>query len=366
MKAHQLTDWVTFVPNKSEPIHNWFYYKEGFSKKLVQWLVKDFKLREPVFDPFCGVGTTLLSCKQMNIESIGMDVSPLACLASRVKTANYDVDDLTAAKKELDQLEVTPIDRIPVDPRIKKLFYHSALETAWFYKQAIEEIKDESVREFLLLALIDITGLAANVEKVGGSLRKKKKPNFPVREMFLRKVGNMISDVAQNPLGDCPATVLEQDCRFHKLEPESISAIITSPPYLNKIEYTKIYGIELAIFFGYQQKGLRAFVGDNPKIEARPELARLPLIAQAYFSDLDRVLKNCFDALKPKGKLAMNVAGGCLPEGTVNTPQIMGRLCEMNGFVKKEDFVARSIQCMSPQGRFIGKTTENVTIFEKP
>src|SRR3989338_963137 len=227
MIPRNIADLVTFVPNKTEPIHNWFYYKEGFSKKLVEWLVKEYGLSEPVFDPFCGVGTTLLSCKQMGINAIGMDVSPLAVLASRVKTRDYDVDGLQSFFDALFGLKPEPIEKIPVDPRIRKLFYHNALETIWFYKNEIEQNKDTF-----------------------------PKPNFPVSETFFRKAKRMIGDVKFEKVPGAEPEVIQGDCRFDRLKPKSVGAIIASPPYLNKIEYTKIYGIELALFFVFQQKGL--------------------------------------------------------------------------------------------------------------
>src|SRR3989344_5054199 len=78
MIPSNLAELVTFVPNKTEPIHNWFYYKEGFAKKLVEWAVSEFKLEEPILDCFCGVGTTLLTAKELDLKSIGFDASPLA------------------------------------------------------------------------------------------------------------------------------------------------------------------------------------------------------------------------------------------------------------------------------------------------
>jgi hypothetical protein len=101
-------------------------------------------------------------------------------------------------------------------------------------------------------------------------------------------------------------------------------------------------------------------------VNARPELAKLPLIAQAYFADLDRVLANCFAALKTGGTACINVAGGCLPEGTVNSPQILRKLASFHGFSLRDDLTCRTIQCVSPHGRRIGNTSENVLVLEKP
>jgi len=84
-----LQELVTFVPNKEEPIHNWFYYKEGYAKKFVEWAIVEFGVEGPVLGPFCGVGTPLLACKQMGLKAIGFDVSPLAAFVAEAKTRDY-------------------------------------------------------------------------------------------------------------------------------------------------------------------------------------------------------------------------------------------------------------------------------------
>ena len=94
MIPSNLKDLVTFVPNKTKPLHNWFYYKEGFAKEFIEWAVKEFALEEPILDPFCGVGTTLLTAKQLGMKSIGFDASPLAAFVSEAKTRNYNIEEL--------------------------------------------------------------------------------------------------------------------------------------------------------------------------------------------------------------------------------------------------------------------------------
>src|SRR5437868_3518887 len=45
-----------------------------------------------VLDPFCGAGTTLVEAQRLGIESVGVDLNPIACLLSRVKTTPLTVD----------------------------------------------------------------------------------------------------------------------------------------------------------------------------------------------------------------------------------------------------------------------------------
>src|SRR4030042_883114 len=104
---------ATFVPNKPLPIYNWFYFKEGYSRDLVMLLLDRYagaknnlnmsstspEASVSVLDPFVGSGTTLLACKERGIDSYGFDVSPLAVLAGRAKTNDYDIGELKAAIK---------------------------------------------------------------------------------------------------------------------------------------------------------------------------------------------------------------------------------------------------------------------------
>jgi len=362
MKPRNLPELVTFVPNKFQPIHNWFYFKEGFSKGLVDWLVEEYNLQAPVLDPFCGSGTTLLAAKQRGMESIGIDVSPLAVFISKAKTRHYDTDELKQVLEEI-KSKKGRIEKQAVDNRIRKLFFSETLGQILELKSVIEEIEDENAKAFFLLALIDTTGRTANVVKVGGSLRKYKKGRLPARKLFFGKCKKMLLDLERNPLPKVEAEVIEADARHYRLQEESIGSVITSPPYLNKIEYTKVYKLELGLFFRYPQTQLRAFLGDEPKqIE---KYTGLPLVAQAYFEDVEKVLESTYKALIPKGIACINIAGACFPEQLVETDEIIAKIAKQKGFKLRENILARYIQCHRDRGIKTGKVRESIIVIEK-
>ena len=131
-----LRDLVTFIPNKAEPIHNWLYYKEGFSRGLVEWAVKEFELKEPVCDPFCGVGTTMLAAKQMGMQSIGFDVSPLAVLASEVKTRNHNLQLIEETLREFHKMHPVQAGKFP-NKKIRRLFNALQLDEIYFFYKKV-------------------------------------------------------------------------------------------------------------------------------------------------------------------------------------------------------------------------------------
>ncbi len=365
MIPKKIKDWVTFSPNKLHPIHNWFYYKEGFSKELVQWSIGQWKLQEPILDPFCGSGTTLLTCKELGLESIGLEVSPLAAFVSRVKTCNYALDDLQKEFEKLQSLSPQPIEIIPIDSKIRRLFYHAPLEKIWCYKTAIEKINDEKIRNLFLLALIDVTPRAANIQKSGGSLRKHKKQNVDVQKMLFEKINLMLKDLQQTNLNKIEPEIFQTDARAFKLKPESIGSVFTSPPYLNKEEYTTIFKLEMGIFFGAKQPKLEKFLGDSNQTTSK-EFLELPANAQTYFADLKKVLQNIYLALKPGAKAVFNISGGCYQSGPVQSDKCLEKIAKQTGFLVQQNIACRWVQCHSSQrSEKTGKAKEALVVLQK-
>lgn len=362
MIPKNIAELVTFIPNKFIPIHNWFYFKEGFSKQLVDWLAEEYNLQSPVLDPFCGSGTTLLAAKQRGMESIGFDVSPLACFVSKAKTRHYDTDTLKQILEEIKNKKGR-VEKQNVDSRIRRLFFSETLEEILELKSLIEELENENAKNFFLLALVDTMGRVANVVKVGGSLRKYKKGRLPAKKLFFGKCKKMLLDLELTPLPKIEPEIIEADARHYRLPEESAGSVITSPPYLNKIEYTRVYKLELGLFFRYPQTQLRAFLGDEPKQSGK--YPGLPVIAQAYFADMERALENIHHSLVEGGIACINIAGACFPEQLVESDEILTKIAKQKGFKLRENILARHIQCHRDRSIKTGSVRESIIVLEK-
>jgi len=253
-------------------------------------------------------------------------------LASEAKTRDYNVGELEKELEEFRALSPKTVGKFP-NKAIRRLFYEKQLDDIYFYYKKIEKMADSKTRALFLLALIDTTARVANVVKVGGSLRKQKKPKFSVKKLFLGKVKKMIIDLKKAyPVGPEPE-VFEGDARQIKLEENSVGAVITSPPYLNKIEYTSVYKMELGLFFNKQETKLRAHIQDSAT--GRDFETKMPLMAKAYFDDMRKVLENMFYYLKPGGKAIIVVGGGCFPYETVESDDVLIKEAEKIGLVNK-------------------------------
>ncbi len=361
-----LAEMVTFSPNKNVSIHRWFYYREGYSKAFVEWCIQKYKLKGPVLDPFCGVGTTLLACKEKGIESIGCDISPLARFVSQAKTRNYDISFLQNEFSELKKMKFDFPREGRVESWVAKRFHPQVFRELITIKKFLDhEYKNSLLRDLALLALIDQTLRVSNVERLGASLRRAKKGYLPVKKFWLRKLEYMLKDLKKNLILGHEPIVLEDDARQLKhVDSHSVHSIITSPPYLNKIEYTQAYKLELALFFDEPKTQLRSFVGENVREQILDEEGNPPIV-QAYLSDMEKCFKQFHRVVKEHGKIVVNVAGGCFPDRVINSDEKLIEIAEQFGFVVADNIVVRTIDCYKRGSGFVGKVNERVFLLVK-
>lgn len=370
IKREDYKDLVTFAQNKTEPVYNWFYYKEGFSRDLVWNLLKELEIpkKSKILDPFCGTGNTLLACQQAGYNAIGFDILPLGVFVSNTKLqVDYDMEILKEKIGEISSLKFGETllkwpDLKFID--IKQAFSRYARNDILFFKEKILGIEDEKIRNFIFLALLSIVGQASNTKKDGGVIKIVKKQHLaPVRYLLRNKLKRMYRDLERvNPKqGDIHAEAMQSDARSLPLEPESVDACITSPPYLNYVDYTKLYGLELALIVNdsreieeLRKKSLRSHIGakyefhgglKSDKLNEITGKVNSPEVVLGYFEDMYMSLEGIYKALKPNGTAALVVGNACLPNLTVDVDLIIAEISEQIGFKAKAIWVANARWC---------------------
>src|ERR1700722_19213694 len=104
-KNQEISTAIAAQSFRNGEIHDWYRIVLGYSDHLVAKLLKDLKIKpgQKVLDPFCGLGTTLVECLKLGIESVGIDANPSSWFAASVKTTwNLDIQILI---KLLPQIE---------------------------------------------------------------------------------------------------------------------------------------------------------------------------------------------------------------------------------------------------------------------
>ncbi|MEJ2703500.1 MAG: hypothetical protein P8Z79_13765, partial [Sedimentisphaerales bacterium] len=197
------------------------------------------------------------------MPSIGIEASPMAAFASRVKTSwtkkflqlkNTGEKVVEQAIRTYSQsgqpiLKFTPEqEKIILTHSISELPLHKCL----ILLNEIKAVADVEVRNHLLLALAHVAVSSASNLKFGPEVgvRRKKKEDAHVFEDFFARVSAMVQDlhlVADYPT--TPSAVLTADSRHvNSAIPEtSIDAVVTSPPYPNEKDYTRTTRLESAL-----------------------------------------------------------------------------------------------------------------------
>lgn len=192
-----------------------------------------------VLDPFCGSGATLVECQRRGLPSVGIDLNPIACLMTRVKTAPLPPGLEEAAHAALEQAKRA---RKPVIPEIPNLdhWFERPIQTALAALTDAIDTAPASCRAPLRLALSSIVVRVSNQDSdTRYAAVEKNVTAADVFSWFLRACGRLRDALHARDYSLAPARILEADTLA--LDPRQITSpvglVITSPPYPNAYEY---------------------------------------------------------------------------------------------------------------------------------
>jgi hypothetical protein len=296
---------VTASEARSKPIYNWFVYPHSFSPGLVESLIAEFGLvaGDRILDPFVGAGTTLLCSKEHGISAVGLDALPISILLTKAKTGAYDSQRLERDIAAIAALLAEPCnkdDQGPLfemaedkDNLIARAFDASTIKAISRVKSAIVDIEtDDNNRAFLMVGLLALLERFSATRKSGGWLKmiERSEPPKPLIASYLDTLYSMLRDVQTSNYvpsdGEWQAYI--GDARAHYPEYGKFAAVISSPPYLNRHDYTRVLSLELLVGFldKYQElANLRRSLLQS-HVEARQVVRPLGYVRPKAVSDL--------------------------------------------------------------------------------
>ncbi len=383
------------------PAHDWYRFVLSYPPHLVREYVEKFSLapNATVLDPFCGTGTTPVECKKLGLRSIGIEAHPMSHFASATKVDwQPDPDQLERAALAVAEKALAELDRQgviddpqpnllheappsgaleSVSPERMKLLLANSISPVPLHKTLVLLRCIESapactshMRLALAKALVSSIGNLHFGPEVGiGPI----KPDAPVVSTWLGFVVQMARDLRRlGGSASTPAVIQHADSRQmeHLLQPRSIDAVITSPPYPNEKDYTRTTRLETVLLGFIQSKtDMRAlkrtmlrsntrgvytvdtddqWVADNPEIQriaAAIEARRIELnktsgferlyarVTKLYFGGMVRHLSELRPFLRPGASLAYVVGDqASYLRVMIRTGQILASLAEKLGY----------------------------------
>ena len=375
-----LSQLVTFAPNKKLGRHRWFPYKESFSHELVEFLLKKLKMKsgkDVILDPFCGIGTTLLTSKLLGYDSVGSDILPLCTFITKTKLKNYDLKKI---KPILLNIKGRPKNKPEKLDRyyINKSFDSDTISKLLNLRQEINEISYTPAKNLAKLVLLSILQPVSNTRRDGGFLRYNKQPNTkPIVASWNEKMSTILDDIKNSdPLKTNVSKIFNADARTCNFE-KKISGVITSPPYLNRYDYTRIYALELTFDFVNDEElkkirynTIKSHIESKSSNKKAPSkslessLEKLskqklsnPLIPEmilGYYADLYATIKNTMKYTKPNTKLAFVLSSSRFSGVHFEADIILTELSENLGLKLDEIIVTKLRGSSAQQARTYG------------
>ena len=270
---------VSFQGNKDKPAYSWYKYKEAFSAGLVEYFLDSYieQVSGRVIDPFAGIGTTLFAASSQGIAADGIELLPIGQEIIRARLLSereLTSDDIATLEHWITSLPWKEFpERVPFSTiRITENAYPpETVEAIERYRGALQR-ESERIQAVLRLALLCILESISYTRKDGQYLRwdarsGKRRPGtkaFNKGEILgfdaaiTAKLKEILSDIrdAKIPTTLFPVKRITKDIRLFEgsclevlptLETASYEAVMTSPPYCNRYDYTRTYALELAM-----------------------------------------------------------------------------------------------------------------------
>lgn len=278
---------VSFQANKQRPVYRWFKYKEGFSAELVQYLFGKYHLEDgDIFDPFAGVGTTLFASKEEGHDAYGIELLPIG--QEIIKTRKLVENGIK--KETIARIEQWSNNQYWENSKEEKNFIELRITQGAYPKDAEKAIRkylyaldaeSSQVKQILFFALLCILESVSYTRKDGQYLRwdyrsGRTSGEKPFDKGEIQSFDKAIISKLKEILSDLTTWKMQTDLfksrkdnqgniflyasscldELPKLKSGSFKAIITSPPYCNRYDYTRTYALELAML-GVDEENLR-------------------------------------------------------------------------------------------------------------
>jgi DNA modification methylase len=366
---------IQFTKNSNELVHRWSPYVQGFSAQFVQKTLDRYKSEYSapiIFDPFAGSGTVLVQAKLNNDDTYGVELNPLLHFVAKTKINTWKINPEKLLKISGNLLKTGNF-KAPEFLKSENHFTKGVLRNLELIKSSINNFnpasnEDKKIKNLLLVAFSAILIDCSNLKRSPclGYSRKKIVTDETPFLLLNKKIKEIISDLRIiktefKEINSNSEIYLANSNEFD--HPTNYDLVITSPPYMNGMDYVMNYKIEMGwLDFADDHKQLKHVkddmvvcdnvskgliknfsnngerysnnwienIKDNIKknIERRGSYRRpdMPEIVHKYFDDMYAIMKNVISAIKKNSRFILVVGDSLIADVYVPTDLLIAKI----------------------------------------
>jgi len=353
--------------------HGYHRYPAKFIPQIVSRLAEKYtKEGDFIVDPFGGCGTTLVESKVMGRPSIAVDINPVAVLITKAKITPINPDkiekEFATLQKKLETYNENTKVKAPEHERIDYWFKPEQKRRLAFIFAEISKTKDQDVQDFFFCGFSNILkNCSIWLQKSNKPTRDfEKKPSEPIKtflkqiKMMLRGNTRLFEMLSEKGYLKVPSKVICTDARTIPAKDDSVSLIVTSPPYVTSYEYADLHQLtalwleytkDLSDFrkrfigTSYHNKkdlALNSTLAENIRKKLLEKDKKTAEEVSTYFSEMNHVFIEMKRMLKKGGKTCIVIGNTSLKGVKILNAEVFVEQLQNLG-LKIADIIKREI-----------------------
>lgn len=347
--------------NDELSIHKVHVYPAKFPSLIAQQAFEYAKMHRMkihrVADVFCGCGTVAVEAKRKGYDFWGCDLNPVAILLSKVKTNDYDSNQVRIYSNIIEEeFRNRPnVDTYDIaNERLQYWFVRNQYNDLYKLKNIITNLNcDDNYRELFLCVFSSI--LKSTSKWLTKSIKPQIDPNKEIHDVldsFIKQVNVFIKAIDEEDYNHNSHIQFSCQNVLDITQHEYVNLIISSPPYVTSYEYADLHQLstlwldyvedyrdlrEDSIGSRYQAENIvyPNLTNTAQEIAIKFKGAQRDAIAR-YYSQMYSVISKAYQLLVPRGRCVFVIGDTEYQTVKIQNARCLSEALIDNGFIIEE------------------------------